>query len=109
MSLHAILGKLFNVLYFHLQKSKVKIIDYKKIPNGKVINRHGVAGAVLQSPLLLILINIDSVTLFLQSFKTSLDPNRKSQGAEILRECSPHVTYQVSGVTCQVSHVTCLE
>ena len=47
-----------------------------------LINRPGVAGAVLQSPLSLIhsFIDslIDSVILFLQNFKTSLHPNHKS-------------------------------
>ena len=43
-----------------------------------LIIRPGVAGAVLQSPSLLIDSLIKSVIPFLQTFKTSLDQNRKS-------------------------------
>ena len=46
--------------------------------------------------------------LFLQTFITSLHPNRESQRAKILRECSPSTTCHMSGVRCQVSRVTCL-
>ena len=48
-----------------------------------------------------------SVTLFLQTFKTSLHPNRMRQRAEILRECSPPTTCHISGVTCHVAGVMC--
>ena len=42
------------------------------------------------------------------SSKHCLSQNRKSQGAEILRKCSPPITCtcQISCVTCLVSHVT---
>ena len=46
---------------------------------------------------------IQSLALFLQTFKTSVHLNRKSQGAEIFRECSPLSMCQVSSVRCQVS------
>ena len=45
----------------------------------------------------------ESVVLFLQTFKISLHPNRKSYGAEILRELSPPTICQMSYVRCQVS------
>ena len=41
-------------------------------------NRPGVAGAVLQTPLLLIVSVSQSVIIFLQTLKTSLHTNRKS-------------------------------
>ena len=46
-------------------------------------------------------------------FKALPIPNRQSKGADILRECSPphHVSQvfcRMSGVWCQVSHVTWL-
>ena len=40
--------------------------------------------------------------LFLQIFKTSVHPNRKSQRAEILRECSSPTTCHISGVRCHL-------
>ena len=62
-----------------------------------LISRPGVAVAVLQSPLLLINSVSQSVTLFLKTFKTSLHPNRKSQGTETLRICSPTKLYILKG------------
>ena len=57
---------------------------------------------------------IQLLMLFSQIFQTSQIPNRQSQRAEILRECSPHtishlscVTCHVSPVICHLSHVTC--
>ena len=54
----------------------------------------------------------NSLILLFKIFKTLSNPNRKSQGAEILRECSPphqvpHVTFHVSHVTCHMSQVRC--
>ena len=40
-------------------------------------------------------------------FKTLSIPNRKSQGAEILRQCSSHTMCHVSCVMCHLSLVTC--
>ena len=48
---------------------------------------------------------IHSVILFLQTFKTSLHPNLKSKGAEILRENSCPTMCHISGVMFHVSHV----
>ena len=47
------------------------------------------------------------VILFLKIFKTSSLQNRMSYGGEIVIEGSPPPTYQMSRVTCHVSHVTC--
>ena len=55
------------------------------------------------------LLLIHWLILLFRIFKTMSIPNRKSWGAEILRECSPptmlHVGCQVSGVRCKVSGV----
>ena len=50
---------------------------------------------------------IDSVMVCGNIFKALLIPNRKSQRAEILRECSSHTLCHVSRIMCHVSHVTC--
>ena len=75
-----------------------------------VINRPCVAGAVLQTLLLLIHSFIhsfsQSVILFLQTFKTSENSNRKSEGAEILRDWSPSTICRMSCVMCQMSRIT---
>ena len=71
----------------------------------QLINKPGAAGAVLQSPLLLIKgLNHP----FPPDPQTSLHPNRERYRAEILRECSPPppVACQVSCVTCHKSGVT---
>ena len=71
----------------------------------EVINRPGVAGAVLQTPLLLIDLLINSLILCGNIFKTLSFPNGKSKGADILRKMlTPHL---VSHVTCHISRVTC--
>ena len=47
------------------------------------------------------------VKLFLQTFKTLLNPNqKKNQAAEILRKCSPATNCNMSYAICHVSHVT---
>ena len=63
-------------------------------------SRPDVTGAVLQT---------DSIILCENILKTPLLPNRKSQGADIFRECSPPppVICHVSHVMCHVSHVKC--
>ena len=47
------------------------------------------------------------VSLFLQIFRTPSLPNRKSKGADILREGAPPPTCHVSHVTCHVSCIMC--
>ena len=44
---------------------------------------------------------------FNRPFKTSLHPNHRNYGAEMLRECSPHTMCHMSGVRCQVSGFMC--
>ena len=70
-----------------------------------LIIRPRVAGAFLRSHLLLIKLIIQSATIFLQIFKTSLNPTCKSQGAELFRECSRPPTCHMSGVRCHMSRV----
>ena len=53
-----------------------------------ILNRHFVAGAVLRTTLSLTDSLSQTVTLFLQIFKTPSFPNCKSQGPDILRESS---------------------
>ena len=57
----------------------------------KLFNRSGVDGAVLQS-----------------KYLQKNIPNGKSQGAELLRECSSHTMCHVSHVMCHLSPVTCI-
>ena len=71
------------------------------VPNPlKLVNRPGVARAVLQSPLLLFL---NWLILLFRVFKTRSIPERKSSGAETLREWSTSTICHMSRVTCQVS------
>ena len=65
-----------------------------------IVNRPGVAGAVLQTSLSPIDSVSESVILFLQTFETSLHPNRKTWEAEIFGECSP--PHQMSHIMCLV-------
>ena len=44
---------------------------------------------------------------FPPNIQTSINPNHKSYGAEILRECSPPTLFHMSGVRCHMSSVTC--
>ena len=69
------------------------------------INRPGVAGAVLQSPLLLSHSLIHWVILSFQIFKTLSILNRKSWGAEVLWQCSPPTMCDMSHVKCQMSGI----
>ena len=72
-----------------------------------VINRLGVAGAVLQTSLSLINWLTDWLVIFLQIFRSSSIQNRKSKGAEILREGSSATTCHMSHVKCYMSCGTC--
>ena len=77
-----------------------------------IINRPGVAGAVLQSPLLLI---HSFNNWFSDPFPPNLQNIRTPKPEELgswnfERMFTPHhlwIVCQVSGVTCQVSHVRC--
>ena len=66
----------------------------------------GVARAVLQTPP-----HLKQFREYLATFQILSILNRKSQGAEILRECftchMSYVTCHISYVICQVSHVRC--
>ena len=68
-----------------------------------VLNRAGVAGAVLQTPLSLIYSLIHWVILAFRIFKTLSISNCKGWEAEILRECSPPTMCHMSRVKCHVS------
>ena len=68
-----------------------------------VFNRPGVAGAVLQTALLLIKVT-DGLWKYIQN---TVNPKPKKLKAEILGECSSHTISHVSRVTCHMSHVTC--
>ena len=70
-------------------------------------NRPGVAGAILQTPLIFFDLLTDSLILCENIFNKHSLPNRKSSGTDILRERSPPLTCHVSCVTCHMSHVTC--
>ena len=73
----------------------------------QLINRPSVAGDILQTFINDIKWFIDLVILFLQTIKTSLHPNRKSQGAEISKECSSPTIFCMSCVRCHLSCVRC--
>ena len=100
---------------FHLinRPLQTRRLLYKHRDNW-LINRPGVAGAVLQSPPSFIKSVTHSLMVCGNIFKVLSIPSHKSWGAEILRECSPstmchmsHVKCHLSGVTCQVSCVRC--
>ena len=87
----------------------------------ELINRPGVARAVLKTPAslnnwLIHWVGHPFVQNLQESWINTLSiPNRKNWGAEILRECLPptmchmsHVPCQVSCVRCHVSGVKCL-
>ena len=87
-----------------LEISKYMTGNWKELGSHYAIfNRPCVAGAVLQTSLSL----IQWVILFLQTFKTSINPNRKIWRADILRECLPPTICHMSCVTCHVSGVRC--
>ena len=73
-----------------------------------LVNRPGVAGAVLQSPPLL----IDSLTDWLSDPLVQISSNHcqsqtGKERTEILRECSSHTMCNVSYVTCHLPCVPC--
>ena len=72
-----------------------------------MINRPGVAGAVLQTSFIHSFIAMHLVILVLNIFKMPSLENRKIQRVESLRECSPRTTCCMSPVMCHISHVTC--
>ena len=81
-----------NVRSFDMVPFNMAIKCFKGVQRKSIVNRPGVAGAVLQTPWSLIHsfihLLIDSVILLLQIFKISLITNRNSQEAEILRNSS---------------------
>ena len=76
-------------------------------PTPSVSKRPGVAGDVIQTPLLLIKSVSQQIILCENIFKTSSLRNSKSWGADILIEGSPPTTCHVSCVTCHLSCVIC--
>ena len=94
------------IFFFHTKWFRqVSNVFYQRGLPSLVINRPGVARAVLQTPLSLIDSSSYQVILFLQIFKTSLHPNHNSWN---LKEYSPPTMCHMSDAMCQVSCVTFL-
>ena len=100
----------FIFIYFHFLINEAEIsrpgqrqrMLYKHLCHSLIIiNRPGVAGAVLKSPLSLIDLLVEP-SFSLNIFQTLLIPNQKSWNFE--RMFIPHY---VSCVMCHMSHVTC--
>ena len=77
--------------------------------NCHIINRPGVAAAVLQIPSSFIIHSFIKWPFSQNIFKTPSLPSRKKYGPDILRECSPPTICHMSHVMChtQMLHVMC--
>ena len=71
----------------------------------QVVNSPGLAGAVLQTPLLLINLLIHHVILFSESSRHCLTKAIRAEELNCVKNIHPHpcVTCHVSGITCQMS------
>ena len=72
-----------------------------------IINRLGIAGAVLQTPSSLIKWLTHSLIVCGNIFKKPVHPKPEELDSWNLRECSSHTMCHVSHVRCHVSRVTC--
>ena len=89
-----------NYLYTNHRDALLSLVCMENL-----FTRPGVAGAVLQSPPLLINSLIESVILLFKIFNPLSIQNRKSLRVEILKEGLFPIMCNMSRVTCQVSGV----